>query len=300
VERANPFGARVDLDAGAATPTAAHPDAAPRSSASPSFAPGPDEVSVEPPMDAGTAAPTADAARGPCDTATAGPSMVPITTSSGATYCIDSTEVTVRDYAAFLATDPASSLAPAPVCAWKRSFVPDGVWPPADADEHPVSSVDWCDAAAYCSYAGKHLCGQVGGGPTAFADATKPVDEWYYACTSGGKTTLPYGDVFDPTTCVGADYDGKTGFQPLTDTLLDVGAAKECHSAQPPFDALRDLAGNVAEWQDSCGSNGGSADYCHIRGASFREGNSATMACDAAPHLTRSMRAPYVGFRCCL
>jgi formylglycine-generating enzyme required for sulfatase activity len=60
------------------------------------------------------------------------------------------------------------------------------------------------------------------------------------------------------------------------------------------------MAGNVAEWEASCNSYGGSADYCHVRGDSYRQGNQSTMSCAYAPRMTRSSRAGYVGFRCCL
>jgi formylglycine-generating enzyme required for sulfatase activity len=226
--------------------------------------------------------------------------MALLTTSTGQSYCIDETEVTVRDYAAFLATKPSPTLAPPGVCAFKQSFAPDGDFPPPGSSERPVTLVDWCDAAAYCAFAGKHLCGKLGGGSNAYADFAKPVDEWYFACTAGGKTTLPYGNVFDPSACVGVDFDGTSGFQPSSDTPHDVGQAVRCHSSLAPFDALRDLAGNVAEWEDSCNSMGGSADYCHVRGDSYRQGNESTMSCASAPRMTRSYRAGYIGFRCCL
>jgi formylglycine-generating enzyme required for sulfatase activity len=235
----------------------------------------------------------------PCTGGKAGPAMASIATPDGASYCIDTTEVTVSDYAAFLASDPPLSLLPADVCAFKKSFVPDGVFPPSGAPELPVTSVDWCDAAAYCAFAGKHLCGKVGGGANAYTDFAKPASEWYFACSEGGKATFPYGSTFDPSACVGVDFDGTSGFQPASDFAHSVATAPKCHGQAPPYDALHDMAGNVAEWEDSCASTGGSADYCHVRGDSYREGNASTMPCGYAPRLTRSYRAAYVGFRCC-
>ena len=235
-----------------------------------------------------------------CSAATAGPHMALISTSTGAAYCIDETEVRVGDYIAFLASNPSLDLVPKGVCSFKKSFTPEGSWPLVGRDDYPITLVDWCDAAAYCAYAGKHLCGNVGGGSNAYADYAKPVDEWHYACTSGGRYTFPYGSAFDPLACVGIEFDGVSGFQPATDAPHPVGAAARCHSADPLFSALLDMAGNVSEWEDSCSSTSGAADYCHLRGDSYREGNQSNMVCGSAPRVTRAYRAGYIGFRCCM
>jgi formylglycine-generating enzyme required for sulfatase activity len=271
----------VSSDAGAAATT---PQVTPAADAAP-------DVNI--PSDAGAVTRPSS-----CGAGKLGPKMASVATPSGA-YCIDETEVTVADYAAFLASNPSPTLAPATVCAWKTSFVPAGVFPPPGSDTVPVSQIDWCDAAAYCTYAGKRLCGKVGGGASPYTDYAKPTSEWYFACSGGGKTTLPYGNTFDPSACVGLDYDGVGGFQPATDLAHPVGTAPRCEGALAPFDSIRDMAGNVAEWEDSCESTGGSADYCHVRGDSYREGNASTMACGYAPRMTRSYRAAFIGFRCC-
>ena len=72
--------------------------------------------------------------------------------------CVDSTEVTNAHYQAFLEQMPSAAAGP-DVCDWNDSFVPQG-WPLATGTEdHPVGGVDWCDANAYCAWAGKRLCG---------------------------------------------------------------------------------------------------------------------------------------------
>ena len=236
--------------------------------------------------------------KSPCERFDA-PAMVAVTTPAGTTFCIDETEITVGQYAVFLAADPGLELAPAGVCSWKKTFVPDGAWPLIGKDDYPISLVDWCDAAAYCAFAGKRLCGGADGAANPYADYAKPSDEWFYACSQGNKTSFPYGATFDPSACVGVDYDGISGFQPVTDAPRAAGSASRCHGASSPFSLVHDLAGNVAEWENSCNSSGGSADYCHVRGDSYRQGNESTMVCGSAPRMTRAYRAGYIGFRCC-
>ena len=101
--------------------------------------------------------------------------------------------VIASDYAAFLAAGPPLSLLPAGVCSFKKSFVPDGVFPPSGGAALPVTSVDWCDAAAYCTFAGKHLCGKVGGGSSAYTDYAKPASEWYFGNVYADDGVTPLG-----------------------------------------------------------------------------------------------------------
>src|SRR5438874_1946147 len=71
-------------------------------------------------------------------------------------FCIDSTEVTNRQYLAFL--EEADLTKQPPGCAaMNPSFVPlnvEAAWPPAGREDHPVVNVDWCDAASFCQWSG--------------------------------------------------------------------------------------------------------------------------------------------------
>jgi formylglycine-generating enzyme required for sulfatase activity len=214
-----------------------------------------------------------------------------VVTPNGA-YCIDSTEVTNAHYAAFLAVD-SGTIAQRPECAWNTSFTPSGGWPfPPDTGRRPVAFVDWCDAHAYCAWAGKRLCGKIGGGPIApadIADATK--SQWFNACSAGGTKAWPYGTVFAPTACNGEAF-GAGG--PVT-----VASLASCEGGVP---GAYDMSGNVFEWDDSCATNtGGAFDICRVRGGSYVN-PAAPLRCDAEQTFYRNanlVNGPYIGFRCC-
>jgi hypothetical protein len=119
--------------------------------------------------------PTCDA--GECSVR--GPTLVPV---AGGMFFIDATEVTVGQYAEFLtAKNGDTSGQPADVCGWNDSYQPAALQNPSD---WPASDVDWCDARAYCEWAGKHLCRDIGNtGPLAYDDLfVSSASQWFLAC----------------------------------------------------------------------------------------------------------------------
>jgi formylglycine-generating enzyme required for sulfatase activity len=249
--------------------------------------------------------------------------MVPLPIPAGApgapgTFCIDHTEVTNTQYAAFLATNPSPASQPA-FCSWNTSFQPETlagvdncpnvgtVYDVAAYPQNPVACVDWCDAYAYCKSVGKRLCGGFGGGSVPFGSGTDAkTDEWYAACSNNGAFTYPYGNTFQPQWCNTLDF-GQT-------RSLRVGFTGQCSGA-PPYDFLYDMSGNVSEWQDACNGTSGGADTCYARGGFWNSynpmsptGTSTSAACNATPTslgtvsgvaLTRARRSAEIGFRCC-
>jgi hypothetical protein len=106
-----------------------------------------------------------DSIAGSCPSGLPGPAMVPAGAFALPTMCIDATEVTNAHYAAFLASSPAPGSGPG-ACTWNVRYEPLFHWPPPpERAAFPVVDVDWCDAFAYCAWAGKRLCGDPGGGP---------------------------------------------------------------------------------------------------------------------------------------
>lgn len=203
------------------------------------------------------------------------------------TYCIDATEVTNEAYAKFLATKPSTASQPS-ACSWNDSFEP-GTFPAASGEEkHPVVEVDWCDARAYCAWAGKRLCGRIGAGELlrdAHDDAKK--SQWFNACSQGGARKFPYGGEYDPSACNGLGHDAN---EPVA-----VASLKSCEGGSG---GLFDMSGNVLEWEDSCDGASGRADSCLLRGGSYQS-DLTSLQCAHREQAARGQGYPTVGFRCC-
>jgi sulfatase modifying factor 1 len=199
-----------------------------------------------------------------------------------ASVCVDRVEVTNRAYAAFL--DAAAPGAAPAGCDPGASHAPASWPPPAGRDALPVASVTWCDAHAFCAWAGKRLCGAIGGGPldpSLLGRAS--FDEWFAVCSNDGKATYPYGDAYAPVACNGNDYG--------TGGPVPVGSLGTCASrAGGPLD----LSGNVWEWIDACDPQG----RCYARGGAYNSPPSE-LACAGSIASLRTVGAVTIGFRCC-
>ena len=232
----------------------------------------------------------------------------PTMVSLGA-FCIDSTEVTRAQYAAWLATKPpATPSTQQKECAWNTSFAPElrddtdhkctaDVIDPKKNPNHPVVCIDWCDAMAFCRAHGRRLCGKiVGGGEDIDAVAAlkdKNVNQWAAACHGNPAIVnpYPYGFPYDAAKCNGKD-DGIGG-------AVEV-ASLECHGKGAPYASIYDLSGNVAEWTDACQVSGTpTLQTCQTRGGTFLD-DANGLKCDALG-LTqpRSWFDDHIGIRCC-
>lgn len=231
-----------------------------------------------PPIDAGT-----------CGTIYGGPAMVNL----GA-YCMDVSEVTNRQYNAFLAakvTPQSDSKSPAK-CSFNKSYgLPVNE---TDTLDVPRTIVDWCDAYAFCEWSGKRLCGKIGGGEndtTDYMDPTK--SEWFAACQSGDAAGIyPYGSVFDVTKC-------NVDFNPLVTYATTYPG---CHGTTAPWSGVYDLSGSVLEWEGSCDDVSlDGTDQCHLRGGSIGFPGAKDSRCDNPYTRNRQNESAdiTVGFRCC-
>ncbi len=186
-------------------------------------------------------------------------------------YGIDAFETTVAEYRVFL--DAAVAPQTDEVCKWNKSYEPDPYQYRFPYPDMPMHAVDWCDAKAYCAWAGKRLCKDWLG---STEDATK--SEWYNACTLGGTQEYPYGDEHDPDACP----SGQAPHAP--------GSVVTCEGA---FAGLFDMVGNMSEWTDRCTGVG---TMCTVRGGSY--GTHSSMGC-MGTHTFATGGYDHVGIRCC-
>jgi len=215
---------------------------------------------------------------------TAGPTMIGVPGS----FCIDTTEVTIGQYKSWLDSGPTTSGQPS-YCSWNTDFTPSS-WSLMLQENwaNPVRFVDWCDARAYCTAAGKRLCGRIGGGSTPINQHSQAsVSQWYATCSSGGKYDYTYGDTFDANACWNdADF-------------VPVGSVATCQSPDLAYQGVFDLSGNAFEWEDSCVQYAGAADNCLTRGSPLNQGTPSSWGvCASNTSLDRDSEG-HVGIRCC-
>ncbi|MBI5534986.1 MAG: SUMF1/EgtB/PvdO family nonheme iron enzyme [Deltaproteobacteria bacterium] len=243
-----------------------------------------------------------------CTAIKGGPTMVEVSSPNGQKYCMDRTQVTQQQYAEFLASVAQKPGSEDPRCTWNESYAPDPGsdqspescfidpsfdhepwYSPDKTPNRAVVCVDWCDAFAFCQWAGKRLCGKMGGGTLPSAAETNPnVSEWYNVCSNGGKTIYPYGDTYDPTACWQKADAGEQ---------VDVDSLPGCHGTAAPFADVYGVGGPLAQWQDACGSSTG-ASMCLTPGGD--NGEDPLMArCDHGGTQYSQKAVPYIGFRCC-
>jgi formylglycine-generating enzyme required for sulfatase activity len=210
-------------------------------------------------------------------------------------FKIDGTEVTNADYALFLAANvPPQSVTTSPShCAWNETYVPKNGWPATGEDNLPVVWVDRCDAYAFCEWAGKRLCGKIGGAPDEPIDdwGTPTQSEWFNGCLEGKSGSgYPYGPAYDGSICNGVDYGAAAPIPPKQ--------ANQCHGSAAPYDAIFDMSGNVAEWAERISGS----TIVTVRGGSFANGDFQHAACQIVELITNVSESDArgdIGFRCC-
>jgi formylglycine-generating enzyme required for sulfatase activity len=208
-------------------------------------------------------------------------------------FLIDAFEVTTGEFKRFKADPSVPPPATYPGCGTKTTYGPSALCTFVDGDDLPMNCVDWCDALAYCRWAGKRLCGRIGGGPFADggvdrSDPTK--DEWTFACAGGSLSSnrWPYGPTENVIACNSNDRPDAALAPPGSFPLCDGGLA-----------GLFDMTGNAWEWTDGCiGGPGFDEGDCPHRGGSH-EDPADRGKCNRVDNLPRDRSYPDLGFRCC-
>lgn len=222
-----------------------------------------------------------DASSGKCNS-TRGPEMVELVFGA-VSYCIDSTEVTNEQYAPFIA-EPNKPLKHER-CGSNTNYAPNCGDRHTKLPNEPVNCIDWCDAWAFCEWAGKRLCGKIGGGGNAYGDlndATK--SQWFAACSKGGTQDYCYGNT------------ARDVCQANDEPPAAVKSNPECAGA---YAGLFDLTGNLGEWEDSCELKTNPLDdLCRRRGGDLVD-DFALQQCSQGYGVPRGARQPSGGFRCC-
>jgi sulfatase modifying factor 1 len=228
-----------------------------------------------------------------CPPAKGGPALV-----RADSFCIDSTEVTNQQYAAFLTAKGSDVSGQPAACKWNTSYVPsmDSVaWPFLHGREnYPVGNVDWCDAFMFCQWAGKRLCGKVGGGRLTSVDAAAGLTgQWFNACTNGGRLAFPYGMTLQRAAC---------NIDAPTTSAMYVEEIKHRATCEGGFPGLFDMGGNLEEWTDACDKDSGSGDSCAIAGSAAFTGDLKPddISCHGSVFgQPRNTRYYLLGIRCC-
>lgn len=231
-----------------------------------------------------------------------GAAMVQVQTPMGVKYCIDKTKVTKAEYLSFLhsAKFPSDLLKDHPRCAYLTHFNPEPLQSdsetykpyPFKPSNAPMTSIDHCRAAAYCAWAGKRLCGSVGGGPMYYGisssaskdagvDITNSRDveqsQWYNACTSGGRYEFSTGE--------------KSPLELNCDTSADSTVLSLCPGPTAPFSSIYGMTSMLFEMEDMCGQSG-----CAFRGGPLNNEDNE-LRCDSETN--EGVSLTNASFRCC-
>jgi formylglycine-generating enzyme len=220
---------------------------------------------------------------------------------------MDRTEVTAEQYRRWQDEVPSDAVEWDPDwCDWKGNRT-DPIGDPEDscvaellpfdqqpfAASKPIRCVDFCEAAAFCSWAEKHLC--YDSSALGVQGPRGNPQEWLLSCSNQMTTIYPWGNDTEDHCNTGQDVNGCLG---ATGTCgpLPVGQKGRCSTSR----GIVDLLGNVSEWVFSCNyideTRPLEPSPCLTRGGGY---DSPLLACDMETIVPGESRKPSLGFRCC-
>lgn len=198
-------------------------------------------------------------------------------------FCIDSTEVTVAQYAQFVAANTLTIPDAGDRCSYVNDLLPNGTQ--GDVLE-PQVQIDWCDAFMYCQWAGKRLCGSRDGGALPYGNSTNAPNQWLAACSHDGTRVYAYGSTWDAGAC--NDDNINNAVEPVMTFPNCIGG----------FPGIYDMTGNAREWIDSCEANIDNSDNCMIMGGDYTNDHNGSVCTQNVAH-NRDYTGDSTGFRCC-
>ena len=239
-------------------------------------------------------------------------SMVLIPMPDGKPYCIDERITTLGEYMRFVREKGSDFHDQPSECSENKDYWPVEhdpfavefrmIEPVATANpDIAASCLDFCDAWAYCAWAGKRLCGKRGIEPGKVmvvdahdAESQRRDDEdfsrslnneWFNVCSQGGSSKYPYGNTHTEGLC---REHARLDAQRRDILLVRDTTGNKCHGTHPPYDRVYDMRGHVGEWINYCVSDGGCAIQDDVVGGSCETsfGRIATLW-------------PAAGVRCC-
>lgn len=219
-------------------------------------------------------------------------------------YCIQETEVSVRQYRECKEQGICTGT-PAPTGFDSSTFY-NWSQAAADREEHPINGIDWSDSREYCQ---KWMGGDL---PTEA--------QWEKAARGGDQRTYPWGRTPEPdcTLCnfdVNGALDEDYGCSSVTEgpVTWPVGHLAGGEGDSPY--GLKDLAGNVYEWVLDCydesfysscvqgctdpvSNPNGCTSTRVSRGGSFESGDPRSLRVFYRSDIDPSLRLSTIGFRC--
>lgn len=246
------------------------------------------------------------------------PAVSRVNLPGGSCAWIDQSEVTVDQYQTWLTAVGAkpldwASLGSAGECNWKEGLPSNPAGSSADAcrmtidtlTEHqendpfqatkPIRCVDWCDAHAYCKWAGKRLC--FGTNNSGLLTPVGKPFEWDIACNVDNSHPYPYGASYDPRAC-NVDQSPARGCITANGTVCGPTAVGFLEACRATRSSPSDLSGNVQEWIGLCDKPGGADALCNRRGGSYLDPPERA-TCLYIGAAARRDRDRSTGFRCC-
>lgn len=232
--------------------------------------------------------------------------LVRVDFPSGHCVWLDEREVTVGAYSQWIAAVTDAEIEwDASWCRWKehrndpvgdlddpcRALLDGGDLDPF-GERKPIRCVDWCDAQAFCTWAGKRL-------PLEFSSIgvqglKSDPREWRAGCTNGFQTESPWGNDLGPDRCNVRLENGLCGTSTGVCGASTVGDFPRCTSQR----GADNLLGNVAEWVLACTPTPITSvepTRCLTLGGGFDE---PLRSCSTEYARRMDERRPNLGFRC--